>query len=324
MNRIDDTNKIKKEIPVVIAFDENYITPACVMLSSLFLNAGKWTTYKVFIFSEARVRSIAQSKVSIISGLYPNHVIEWFNPNTDFDGAKNRKHLTNPNYYRFLIPSFLPDYEKIIWIDVDTLIRGDLVELYETNLSDHLLGAVRIGLESAGVNEITSDDYFNAGVLLIHNQLWIREKIVEKLKKLIFSHHFKCPTQDPLNIICHGRTLHLGTNFNTLVFGNAKKENIQKYILRHGYTSFDEMKEDATILHYVGEYKPWNYAKCYGAEEWMQYHKMLPLSEFPVSYLHKGRTIALFKTMIRLLSLVIPVKQWRRSFRDYCIEKIHL
>lgn len=294
------------------------------MLSSLFLNAGKCTKYKVFIFSQEGVQSIAQPQLSTVVRLYPDHEIEWIIPSADFDQAKNRKHLTNPNYYRFLIPGFLPDYRKVIWIDVDTIIKGDLLGLYETELSDHLLGAVRIGLESAGVNQINSNDYFNAGVLLIHNQLWIREKIIERLKGLIFSHNFKCPTQDPLNIVCHGRTLYLEPKFNTLVFGNAKKENILKYISSHGYASFDEMKEDAIILHYVGELKPWNYTKCYGSAEWTQYHKLLPPSEFLISHSDKGRQRGILKTIIRLLSLFIPIKRWRRLFRDYCVQKIHL
>lgn len=294
------------------------------MLTSLFLNSGKFTAYKVYIFAQLEVASVARSKIDLILRLYPDHEIEWLQPNTTFSGASSRKHLTNPNYYRFLIPDCLPNYEKVIWIDVDTIIKGDLFDLFATDLSGFLLGAVRIGLTSASVNEVTRDDYFNAGVLLINNKLWIRERIIEKIKELTFSNNFKCPTQDPLNIVCFERTLHLNSAYNTLVFGNAKKENIQNYVSAHGYASLDKMIDCAIILHYVGEYKPWNYANCYGSEYWLEFYKRLPVAEFPISSSHKGLKRALLKTVTRLFSLCLPVRKWRRSFRDYLIQKIEL
>ena len=66
------------------------------------------------------------------------------------------------------------------------------------------------------------------------------------------------------------------------------------------------MKEDAIILHYVGDLKPWNYAKCYGTNGCSTINCYLrTISYFSFD---KGRKRGILKTFIRLLSLFIPIK----------------
>ena len=102
------------EIPIVIAFDENYLMPACVMLISLFENADGDTEYKIFIFADNETKQKSTRKVNETLDSYAGHSVEWIDPADNFSSAKNRNHLTRPNYYRFLIPDFLKDCDKAL------------------------------------------------------------------------------------------------------------------------------------------------------------------------------------------------------------------
>jgi lipopolysaccharide biosynthesis glycosyltransferase len=114
------------EIPIIIAFDANYLMPASVMLTSLFKNAAADTVYRVFIFADNETKQKAEQKIAETREKDGRHSIKWLDPKENFSNAKNRNHLTTPNYYRFLIPDFLKEYSKALWLDVDMMIKNDL------------------------------------------------------------------------------------------------------------------------------------------------------------------------------------------------------
>ncbi|WP_330873087.1 glycosyltransferase family 8 protein, partial [Streptococcus suis] len=53
--------------------------------------------------------------------------------------------ITIETYYRYLLPEILVDCDKVIYLDSDLLIRCDVKELWDIDVSQHYL---------AGVNEI--------------------------------------------------------------------------------------------------------------------------------------------------------------------------
>jgi len=303
-----------KSIPIAIAFDENYALPASVMLISLFRNANPETNYKIHIFAKNAVKIRAELFLKTIVKDYPGNEVIWIEPGNTFETARNRKHLTGPNYYRFLIPAHLKQYEKVIWLDVDTIVKSDLKDLYEVCLRGKLLAAVPLGLKDAKVKNVTCGEYFNAGVLLINNKLWLEEKIDEVLKALIRKNVFNCPTQDPLNIIGLGRTVFLATKYNVLSFGVAKPKTVTEYLRFHSFPSLRTMIQDASIIHYVGEYKPWNYRAYKWREEWFKYYELLPKDNWEISYTKKNQKGQ--RTLIRLMSCFLLSRKSRRKFRD--------
>ena len=43
-----------------------------------------------------------------------------------------REHITTETFYRFLILDIMKDYDKVIYIDCDVIVRNDLVGLYHS------------------------------------------------------------------------------------------------------------------------------------------------------------------------------------------------
>jgi len=307
--------KNKSLIPIVIAFDEKYLMPACVMLASLFENAKSTTIYKVFIFADQQTTQ--QSKQWIEGVLKENmcHTIEWLDPANHFSSAKNRNHLTTPNYYRFLIPEFLQEFDKAIWLDVDMIVKCDLSDLFSTDLDGYYLGAVLLGLKNAGIQHISFSDYFNAGLLLMNLKLWRQDHLAEVAKKLIAENDFSCPTQDPMNLIGYKKTRFLPVIYNVYLSPKSMKGNRKReYLAFHGYTSFSELIHVSAILHFVENIKPWSDKTYPEREEWLKYYRKSVFKDQPLVYTERPSFFR--KWTIKIMSMFILNKKKRRKFRE--------
>lgn len=305
----------RQPIPIVIAFDENYLMPACVMLTSLFENAFSDTKYRVFIFADDETKRKAIQKVDETLEAYSRHSVEWLDPAGNFSSAKNRNHLTTPNYYRFLIPGFLKDYDKAIWLDVDMIVKKDLSKLFSTSLDGMYLGAVVIGLHNASVQHVPFDHYFNAGLLLMNLELWRRDDVAGTARRLIEENDFSCPTQDPINLVGYQKTVFLPVSYNVYISPKSMKgKKKSDYLAFHGRTSFAELIDDAAVLHFVENIKPWNDATYPEREEWLGYYRESVFKNEPLIYLE--RPSALRKWVIKTASMFILDKKKRHKFRE--------
>ena len=85
---------------------------------------------------------------------------------------------------RLLMDKLLPDsIDRILYLDGDTIVRGTLIELWNTNLDNEILAASiepTISCERKKVLNLENYPYCNAGVLLVNLNKW-REKEAGKL-----------------------------------------------------------------------------------------------------------------------------------------------
>lgn len=120
-----------------------------------------------------------------------------------------RAHLTVETYYRLFISDILPsDIDKVLWLDCDIIVAGDLKELWNEGISDSAVGVVP-DFENNNVrvmNRLKYDaayGYFNAGVLLINLKYWRRENIIPIFTNYISDHYENLyyHDQDVLNYV---------------------------------------------------------------------------------------------------------------------------
>lgn len=164
----------------------------------------------------------------------------------------------------------MPDLDKVIYIDSDVVVLGNIANLWEVDLNNKCIGAAldeggiiqsrRLGLDS---------DYFNAGILVFN---------LKRIRYLFddpFNYFFECynqyrdritlQDQDILNIAFKDevKLISLAWNMNSRIFSQN--------ILDHKYNDLDEIEALSSIgvLHYTDTYKPWKffcrhpYAKLY-------------------------------------------------------------
>jgi lipopolysaccharide biosynthesis glycosyltransferase len=189
-------------------------------------------------------------------------------------------HLTTAAFYRLAIPLLFPQFEKVIYADVDMIFQRDLSELYINSLrqQEHLAAVLDLAIDDKYYfqSKLPSmigksvKDYFNSGFMVMNLKQMREENIVEQ-----FNDHAKIKydqnDQDVLNVVCNGRVQILPTMYNFQV------NHFASYMW--GRTSadihFGELFKYAT-LHYTGKFKPWNSLECVASDTWWHYYKMSP------------------------------------------------
>ncbi len=96
-------------------------------------------------------------------------------------------------YIRLFFPLFLPPgTEKVIYLDVDMIVRKDISLLWNINLGEKAIAGVpdRFGTVSSSWGGITNykelgiepdTKYFNSGLLMINCKKWIEADFTKKL-----------------------------------------------------------------------------------------------------------------------------------------------
>ena len=127
-------NKTKKEIPIFFASDDNYLPFLDVTLVSLIEHASKDYFYNVYVLNTG-LNEIGKNKIKRLEN--ENFAINFVDM-TDYIGdlhkkLKNVYHFSLAAYYRLFIQGKFPQYKKILYLDCDIIVLGDVSELYNTD-----------------------------------------------------------------------------------------------------------------------------------------------------------------------------------------------
>ena len=255
-----------KEIPIFFSADDNYIPYLDVAIKSLISNASCKYGYRIIVLNtgldEDNVCKVMQNERS-------GFKIDFIDISKEVENIKSRfknvYHFSVVTYYRLFIASLFPQYDKVVYLDCDLVVLGDISELYNVELGNNILGAgpeqfvqntkeFRTYAQSAlGVDP---DGYVNAGVLLMNLKEFRNSKIEEQFVNLITEYDFDLldPDQAYLNYLCLGKihVLPNGWNKEPMPLVCEGKKNIVHYALYKKPWQYDEVMD--------GEYF-WRYAK---------------------------------------------------------------
>lgn len=241
---------------------EAYVHHCATMLHSLLEHNGQVGVRVDYLHDDrtsARGRRRVAEMVEGMGGeisfqLVPDRWVEGL-PIVDF----TRK----ATWYRIALDELLPDAERVLWLDVDLLVKDSLRPLWRTPLDDCLIGAVTNvppgpDREYSERPELGGDPYFNAGVLLMDLAAMRREAIGPFLREYAVRHadRLKWRDQDALNEVLHGRRLALHPRWNCMnsVLGfSYAKDYFAEEIL-------EEARRRPAIRHFEGPSfaKPWH------------------------------------------------------------------
>jgi lipopolysaccharide biosynthesis glycosyltransferase len=161
-------------------------------------------------------------------------------------------------YSKLLLPEYFPHHEKILYLEVDEIVQGDLGELWQQfPLGSFSLAAARsrdkkrsLTAPETFCRAFPDGEYFNSGVLLI-NTLWWNSNDAKAIcdresrkQKEADGHYYDFYDQGILN---HGFQTHLkefSFKFNTTGLGHLS--NLSESELNR-----------ARVLHWNGPRKPW-------------------------------------------------------------------
>ena len=279
----------KNIVPIAFAFDNNLVMPACVCISSLLMSAKPDTFYDIFILHSPK-EELTKEKLDLLPHYYSNCRLQYRKVDATFDDAFEIRGITTPTYYRLLIPDLIPEYDKVIYSDVDVIFRMDLSQLYQSDLAGYLLAATKdldLNLSKEGKEYIVSTlgliqgNYLQAGFIIMNNALMRKDKKEKQLKALA-KQKYKHQDQDILNIACQGKVLYLPPCYNMTNYS-------YNYML-HDYDLVETLYTDEEIrfalshgnIHYNGQ-KPWK-GYCVNFDIWWEYYRKSPFFDAKFYY----------------------------------------
>lgn len=268
-------------IPIAFAFDNNLTFPASVCISSLLMNAREDTFYDIFILHSQNER-LNTKLLDKIPTSYPNCRIQYRSVGNVFDNAFEIRGITTPTYYRLLIPDLIPEYEKIIYSDVDIIFRMDLQELYRTDINDYYIAATKdlgLNLRNEGrkyidsIDELSQGKYLQAGFTLLNSSKLRRDGMVARFIKMV-KNNYKYQDQDILNIACKDKVLFLPPKYNMTDYSFLYFTKEQKAL--EGLFTKEEITEAVHgNIHYNG-HKPWKKFSV-NFDIWWEYYRKSPV-----------------------------------------------
>ena len=138
-----DNDKKKKlnRIPVFYACDNKYAPIAATSMASLLFNTDSFVEFYIL---DCNLTQKNRKKLEMLNEKFSNFSIEFIpvDANAKFGYIQLRNYLTTACFARLLIPDLKPDLGKIIYLDCDTIVMGDIVDLYDQDLNGFAIGAV--------------------------------------------------------------------------------------------------------------------------------------------------------------------------------------
>ncbi len=256
----------QKIIPVVFATNENYAPYAGVTISSLVANSSKEYFYDIYVFYTDLSKDTISRFEQMTGNNYSVTCLD-VNSYIDKELLYENFHFSKEMYYRILIPTILSQYEKVIYLDCDMVVLGDISELYSTNLDGYVLGGVSD--EQHEVSKIyvsdtlglNPDKYINSGMLVINCKQFNEDKIKDKCFEILKTTkiQFRYPDQDIINISCLGKIKFLEPCWNYIWHYNFPRANRPELLLSHqDQEAYILKSQNIKILHYTSNIKPWN------------------------------------------------------------------
>ena len=139
-----------------------------------------------------------------------------------------------PNYksiysYMVLLRAALPlmflEIDIALCIDADTLTSGDIGAIWDTDMSDKYLAAVK------ELNVLHGKDYYNCGVMLMNFANMRHDYVPEQAIARLNEKYYRWKEQDVLNDFCRNRIADLPNKYNHAHGVTAKFDD--PFIVRH-------------------------------------------------------------------------------------------
>ncbi len=255
------------KIHVFYACDDSFVKFTIVSFASMKKNASREHNYHIHVLHT----NIEQKTMKTLLEMADERFNVTFDNVSEYmtklgETLPIRDYYSNTTYYRMFIADMFPELKKVIYIDSDTIVQGDISELYGYDVENFDVAACH---EQAMVQEdvygryvevnlgIDRNAFFNAGILLINCERFREHKVLENFVRLLGIYNFRVTQdEDYLNLICRDHVLWLPQTWNTEVFGEIPYP-----------------VEQANIIHYIMVSKPWHYPDCRFGDIFWSYAK---------------------------------------------------
>ena len=274
-------------IPVVFCFDSRIIAGAAVAIQSLIDTAAIGTEYDIYVFHPDIGNKTIAAFEKLVAGSRHNITFKFVDQSRFAGAPVSRGSWREVVYYRILIPELLPQYDKVIYSDVDVLFKQDLSAVYATDLEGYDWGGVAAERNTPDAEghkyfpENSKDFIFWSGFMLLNTRRMRQNNFVDICLQVIseIGDRLKFFDLDTINIASQSikRLPFKYVTLQSLIRLDSLSAVPEYKFLKIIYSDAEllEAKNDPAIVHYAGKPgKPWHLKVP--PEDWQKFFDKLP------------------------------------------------
>lgn len=271
-------------ISVVFISDDAYAVNTAVTMTSIRENREKKSRYCIYFVAI----NVESSKIKKICSLSEKGFdIKVIHHNDTIQECTQRgSYVTSAALAKFFLPDILKDLDKVLYLDGDVLVQGDLKPLFDISLGEKYAAVVRDVIAERSSPSIMKrlkshlKHYFNSGMMLMNLRRMREDGLKEKLidyKKHGLNYFMD---QDALNIVFDENVHYISCSYNYLVAMNeqmTQQEICEAYQLDNSILMAERLT-GAAVLHLAGPDKPWREVLPYLTDRYMKYYRLSPFA----------------------------------------------
>ena len=316
---------------------------------SMLKNASKDRSYDVIVL-ERNISDENKQNIRQFFERFPNAVIRFFDVSrylAGFNLTTSNAHISIETYYRFIIQEALPFYSKLLYLDCDLVVNGDVAELFDIELGDNAIAAVpdidfignlnmkngeRARYVRKQLHMRDAYGYFQAGVLVMNLDRMRKIHTVHEWLEIASEPGYIYNDQDILNVECEGLVTYLDYSWNVMHDCAGRVNGVFDFAPANVYKAYMTSRKAPKIVHYAGFDKPWKNPWCDFASLYWSYAQETPFMaqmiatmsgvERPAPPEHHERAIAEDSPIRKYVDVLAPTGSKQRELMKVVARKV--
>ena len=174
---------------------------------------------------------------------------------------------------RLFIPYFIPEhFEKVLYLDVDTILNRDIADLWHTDIGSAALGAVqdplvptfghKKGIRNFKALKLSPETrYLNSGLLLFNTKKWRDNHFTEKIVACIEQNkpYANYPDQYGINVVMANQWVPLDHRWNVFPYESCQDPYLIHFIGRKPiYSDYKNLPSYSALFWSYLKNTPWH------------------------------------------------------------------
>ena len=281
----------ERNIPICCAADNKNSYMCEVMIRSLLSHTSLEKNYDIVVLYDT-LNDGRQKKILQLRENHPNISIRFYRVNR-FVGRRNfrlPKGYSVTSLISLCVPEIFKNYEKVIYLEHDTIVQTDIAELYSTELENYWIAACQDNVISSWINSGRENlsyytkqlglkdpylEYVSDSVVIWNVRAIRSAGMASEGLCLIEKEEYRSPARDALNRLCYDHIKMLSSIWNV-----CDPWVDSCYLPTTSYWQWVKDLDVAKVLSYRATVsKPWNSTGLTKASCWWRYARETPIYE---------------------------------------------
>lgn len=246
-----------EKINILVTLDRNYIPHLNVMLSSL-IHSNPEVYFDVYLLQSSVDESDTVETSRILGNM--GRLIPINANEVELEDAPVSSRYPKEIYYRIFAAKYLPkNLDRILYLDPDIIVNGDIRELYRMPMNEYYFaaashtGPLMTTFNSLRLDMDENSPYINSGVMLMNLELLRKEQNFDDVFRFIKKRKafLMLPDQDIISSLYGSKIYALDTYRYNMTERLLKQQIFEKDL------DLEWVKKHSIIIHYCGRNKPW-------------------------------------------------------------------